>query len=101
MEWSSISTGYYHTVALQSDGSLWAWGYNYYGQLGDGSTTNKLLPTLIDNSAEWSYISAGGTHTVALQSNGTLWTWGDNQYGQLGDGTTEDKHIPSHIERDL
>jgi len=88
-EWSQVSTGDYHTVATKSDGTLWAWGYNNVGQLGDSTRTNKTIPIQESTSAEdWSAISAGSYHTVALKNNGTLWGWGDNTYGQLGDGST-------------
>ena len=94
--WTEISTGVNHTVALKSNGTLWAWGANDYGQLGDNTTTNRYSPVLIGPYTDWTKI-AGGTHTVALKSDGTLWAWGQNTYGQLGDGSTTDKHAPVQI----
>jgi len=102
-DWSAIASGgfdsggeAYHTVALKSDGTLWAWGYNGNGQIGDGTTWNKDIPTQESTEAtSWSAIAAGGWHTVALRSDGTLWAWGKNSYGQLGDGTVAEKHTPT------
>ncbi|MCL0099853.1 hypothetical protein M1O55_03170 [Dehalococcoidia bacterium] len=93
--WSAISTGTNHTVALKSDGTLWAWGYNYHGQVGDGTNVdNKIRPTQEASAvSNWSAISAGTNHTVALKSDGTLWAWGSNEFGMLGDGTTATNRI--------
>ncbi|MDX8394081.1 MAG: LamG-like jellyroll fold domain-containing protein, partial [Mariprofundales bacterium] len=92
---SSIAAGFYHTVALKSDGSLWTWGYNNFGQLGDGTTVNSLVPKQIGTG--FSSIAAGLYHTVALKSDGSLWTWGRNNRGQLGDGTTVNSLTPKQI----
>ncbi|MDF1884195.1 Ig-like domain-containing protein [Sulfurimonas sp. SAG-AH-194-C21] len=94
--WSSLAGGAFHTIGIRADGSLWAWGYNPYGQLGDGTTVNKIIPTQEDsNSTNWSSVSGGIYHTAAVKSNGTLWAWGNNLYGQLGDGTGTAKNIPT------
>jgi len=94
-DWAHFDAGGGHTVAIKNDGTLWAWGLNNYGQLGDGTTEDKLVPTQeISQSTNWSSISIGGLHTVALKIDGTLWSWGRNSDGQLGDGTTENKHVP-------
>ena len=90
----AVSAGYGHTAAIKSDGSLWTWGLNNHGQLGDGTTENKYTPVkIMDNVIA---VSAGGWHTAAIKSDGSLWTWGRNN-GQLGDGTTEDKYTPVKI----
>ena len=95
-DWSSVGTGSYHTIALKVDGTLWAWGRNATGQLGDGTTTNRSVPTQESTAAaDWSSVSAGSYHTIALKEDGTLWAWGDNRYGQLGDGTTTDSLVPT------
>lgn len=95
-----IAAGGYHTVALRSDGTLWGWGWNGFGQLGDGSTDDSLSPIKIGNDTDWTSIAAGSYHTVALKKDGTLWTWGWNRNGQLGDGTTTDSHSPKKIGSD-
>ena len=74
---------------------LYAWGWNIYGQLGDGTTTNRHTPTQIGTS-DWSSIAAGGNHSLGI-SGGKLYAWGSNYYGQLGDGTTTNRHTPTQI----
>ncbi|MDX1250997.1 MAG: Ig-like domain-containing protein [Gammaproteobacteria bacterium] len=95
--WAAVTAGEVHTVALQTDGTLWAWGYNGVGQLGDGTTVNKSTPTRIGTANTWASVVAGSTHTVALQTDGTLWAWGYNLAGQLGDGTSVTKYTPTRI----
>ncbi|MDR6966721.1 alpha-tubulin suppressor-like RCC1 family protein/ligand-binding sensor domain-containing protein [Flavobacterium arsenatis] len=92
-----IAGGRNFTLAIKSDGTLWAWGNNSYGQLGDGTTVNKLVPTQISTSTDWESVSAGFGHSVAIKNNGTLWTWGFNLQGQLGDGTNTNKTVPTQI----
>ena len=87
-----------HTVALKSDGSLWAWGYNSDGQLGDGSKVNSLMPKQIGTGFAAVAAGGGGWHTIALKSDGSLWAWGDNGRGQLGDGSTTDSQVPKQID---
>jgi alpha-tubulin suppressor-like RCC1 family protein len=85
---SSVALGGYHTCAVKQDGSLWCWGYNYYGQLGDGTSgwgTDKNTPVQIMSSGV-SSVALGGDHTCAVKTDGSLWCWGRNYYGQLGDG---------------
>ena len=94
---ATIAAGSNFTVALQSDGTLWAWGDNTYGELGNGTTTNAATPTRIGGGTTWSAVAAGSNFTVALQSDGTLWAWGDNTYGELGNGTTTNAATPTHI----
>ena len=98
--WTQVVGGGYHTVAIKSDGSLWAWGKNIYGQLGDGTFENKLRPVRIGNDSDWEYVSAGSEHTVAIKKDGTLWAWGQNLYGQVGDDTYTDCNVPKRISAD-
>lgn len=86
-----------HTMVLKSDGTVWAWGSNLYGQLGNASTTNTNTPVQTLLLSNIMAISAGGWHSVALKNDGTVWTWGWNMDGQLGDGTTTDKIIASQV----
>ena len=85
--WRSIAAGFSHTIGLRADGSLWTWGGNQYGQLGDGSLINRAQPVRVGTNATWHSVAAGGAHTVAIRDDGTLWSWGFNDVGQLGDGT--------------
>jgi hypothetical protein len=78
-----LSCGPEHTLAIKKDGTLWSWGRNNYGQLGDGTLTDSNEPILID-SDEWNFVSAGNRFSCAIKPDGTLWTWGDNSRGQLG-----------------
>ena len=95
-----ILAGYGHTVAIDEEGKVYTWGYNYYGQLGDGTTTNSVLPICLSNKEnelkgkKIISISAGENHTVALDEEGKVYTWGDNYCGQLGDGTEDNSTEP-------
>lgn len=95
--WKTIEAGRYHTVAIKQDGTLWAWGKNFYGQLGDATNTDKNTPTLIGTDNTWQSISGGRYHTLAIKLNGTLWAWGINATGQLGDGSNTNKNNPTQI----
>jgi alpha-tubulin suppressor-like RCC1 family protein len=92
-----MGAGFLHTLWVKSDGTLWAWGDNDYGQLGDGTTTDRLLPVQVGSDDDWVAISAGYWHSLGLKSDGSLWGWGGNMYGQLGDGTTGNRLIPVRI----
>jgi alpha-tubulin suppressor-like RCC1 family protein len=87
----------YFAVAIKTDGTIWAWGDNSFGQLGDGTTTNKSIPIQIGVATNWKSVDAGKAHVIATKTDGTLWTWGWNGYGQLGDGTSIDKNSPIQI----
>ncbi|MDR1776152.1 MAG: InlB B-repeat-containing protein [Actinomycetes bacterium] len=99
-DWVGVSAGYRHTVALKADGSLWAWGYNYYGQVGDGTANVVTGPKRIGSDTDWASVSAGFVHTVALKNDGSLWAWGQNTYGAVGDGTTTSVSAPKRIGSD-
>jgi len=92
-----IAAGYAHTVALKNDGTVVTWGYNYYGQLGDGTTTQRNTPAPVPGLTGVVSIAAGYNHTVALKNDGTVVTWGDNSQGQLGDGTTTNRLTPTSV----
>jgi alpha-tubulin suppressor-like RCC1 family protein len=90
-----IAAGLGFSLALFSDGTLYAWGDNSFGQLGDGSNTNRSTPTLIGTG--YTAIAAGEYHSLALKGS-ALYTWGYNNYGQLGDGTTTSRNTPALID---
>lgn len=90
----AVSAGNAHTVCLDNNGNVWAWGYNGSGELGNGTTTDSNMPVLITGISDVSDISAGYDHTVAMQSDGTVWAWGDNFCGKLGDNTTQNSLVP-------
>lgn len=93
----NISAGYGHSVALKHDGTVWAWGQNWYGQLGDGTSTPNQYstsPVMVPGMTGVTAIAAGVWHTVALKNDGTVWAWGLNSSGELGDGTTTDRTTP-------
>ena len=86
---NTLSAGAEHSVAIATDGSLYAWGANTYGQIGDGSYYRSLTPiNVISNVVA---VSAGDAHTMAITADGVLWGWGNNEFGQLGDGTYESR----------
>ena len=82
----------------QTGGDVWAWGGNWNGELGDGTTTDRLSPVQVSGLTEVTAIAGGRWgHSLALKSDGTVWAWGYNQYGQLGDGTTTSRSIPVQV----
>lgn len=86
-----------HSMALKNDGTVWSWGSNLYGGLGNGNNINTNVPgqvLLLNNVTQ---ISAGGWHSSALKNDGTVWTWGWNTDGQLGDGTLVNKIVPNQV----
>jgi alpha-tubulin suppressor-like RCC1 family protein len=97
-EWIKVASAELHTLGLKSNGELWAWGYNYHGELGDGTNADSHVPVLISGS--WMNISVGEYHSLGIKTDGTLWAWGDNTYGQLGNGTNVNANTPMQIGTD-
>lgn len=95
--WQSVVAGNEHVLALQADGTLWAWGRNLSGRLGDGTTTTRVSAVQIGTETTWQAVAAGAQHSLGLRSDGTLWGWGDNEYGQVGNGDTNDQHDPAQV----
>jgi len=100
VKWIFISSGSFHSTGLRSDGTLWAWGRNTEGQLGQGDNINRSSPTLIGAEYEWKSISGKAFHTLAIKNDGTLWAWGKNDSGQLGLGDTTDRNSPTQVGTD-
>ena len=96
-DYQVISAGYEHSLAVKSDGSLWAWGNNDYGQIGDGTTYNRYSPVPIGPDNDWVMVSGGFSHSLAVKSDGQLWAWGKNNYGQLGLGHNNNRLEPTLI----
>ncbi|WP_240416785.1 fibronectin type III domain-containing protein [Paenibacillus periandrae] len=92
-----VAAGRYHTLALKDDGTVWSWGSNSYGQLGDGTKLYKLTPVQVTNLTNVKAIVANGYFTLALKNDGTVWAWGSNSTGQLGDGTIVDRLAPVQV----
>jgi alpha-tubulin suppressor-like RCC1 family protein len=91
-----VSAGGSHSLALDPNGNAWAWGYNLYGQLGDGSTADSHVPVAVSMPANVTFtqVSAGALHSLAVGSNGNAYGWGANFYGQLGNSTITNSHSP-------
>jgi alpha-tubulin suppressor-like RCC1 family protein len=97
-DWAAVTAGGIHTCAVKTDHTLWCWGDNTYGQVGDGSTTTRTVPVQVSGHAtDWAAVTAGLFHTCAVKTDGTLWCWGWNPDGQLGDGTTTSSQVPVHV----
>lgn len=93
------------TSGLDNEGNIWGWGYNYWGEVGDGTNGNyvvKSKPTkpTVEHNTKFISVSAGERYRLAIDEEGILWAWGNNGYGQLGDGTTTQKLVPQQITTD-
>ena len=100
---TAISAGYAHSLALSSDGRVYAWGSNYNGRLGTGTAPSSKVPVGVDTSGVLAgktitAISAGADHSLALSSTGRVYAWGLNAYGELGDGTITHRTVPVAVD---
>jgi alpha-tubulin suppressor-like RCC1 family protein len=94
----SVSAGSSHSLALRNDGTVWAWGYGFNGQLGNNEgTLYTAEPVQTVGLTDVVTVAGGGFHSLALRNDGTLWAWGSNNMGQLGDGTREDRYTPVQV----
>ncbi|MFL6076449.1 MAG: RCC1 domain-containing protein, partial [Mycobacteriales bacterium] len=102
-----VAAGGGHSLAVRSDGSVYTWGCNDRGQLGDGTVTNRARPVrVLGMRGAVAVVASGGGgdsdpggrgHSMALLDDGTVWTWGCNDHGELGDGTTTERHTPVQV----
>jgi alpha-tubulin suppressor-like RCC1 family protein len=103
-DWATVSTGWYHVMAIKTNGTLWSWGSNDYGQLGNGTSGyqsgNKSIPKQVGTDRDWIAVAAGDQHTAALKRDHSLWTWGWNKAGQLGNGNLNDITKPTRVGAD-
>jgi alpha-tubulin suppressor-like RCC1 family protein len=84
---------------VKNDGTLWGWGDNVYGEVGNGNTSKTSSPIQIGSLTDWANVT-GGMHKLAVKTDGTLWGWGANFYGQLGTGNTTNYSSPVQIGSD-
>jgi alpha-tubulin suppressor-like RCC1 family protein len=97
---TELSAGFGHILALKSDGTVWGWGCNKYGQTGagfKGNQTANRTPVKVKDLPPIRSVSAGFRHSLALDESGNVWSWGQNYHGQLGDGKTADNAQPTKI----
>ncbi len=92
----SISAKWRYAMVLREDGSVWAWGGNEHGQLGDGTTDDRRVPVRVRGLSSVAAVAAEGYSSLALR-NGVVWAWGDNKSGQLGDGTLTSRQVPVRV----
>lgn len=93
--WLQVATGGFHSAAIKTDGTLWLWGQNSYGELGNDNTTNMSSPVqTVVGGTDWYYVSCGRHFTAATKTDGSLWLWGDNSSGQLGNESTTNVSSP-------
>ena len=92
-----IASGWAHMVVLAHDGTVWAWGDNFSGTLGDGTRISRATPAPVPGLRSIRQVECDYGFTLALQSNGTVWAWGENDGGQLGNGTFQDSSVPVQV----
>jgi len=99
--WWKVSAGFAHTCGIKSDGTLWCWGDNYYGEIGKGDFVgNQTTPLQVGSESDWQDVSAGDYHTCGIRNDSgqyTVWCWGRNYSGQLGVGDYVDRNVPTQV----
>ena len=95
---TNIQSGSQHACALKPDGTVWCWGYNNYGQLGIGHTSNRNTPQQVQNLSNVVQIDLGYNHSCALKADGKVWCWGYNGHGQLGQNNTSHYNTPRQVQ---
>jgi alpha-tubulin suppressor-like RCC1 family protein len=99
---ATMAAGAFHSAAIKRNGTLWSWGANGNGELGNGTKAPSSSIPVQENTRDtsWIAVSAGNHHTLALRSDGTLWSWGKNSRGQLGTGDKKDSNVPVKVGKD-
>jgi len=98
-KFAALAAGDWHAFGLKADYSLWGWGDNSSGQLGNGSTYGSIIPVQVGEG--FTAIAASENHSLGVKNDGSLWAWGGNKYGQLGDGSTTGSTIPVQAGEDF
>jgi alpha-tubulin suppressor-like RCC1 family protein len=96
-DWSLISPGNYTPMAIKTNGTLWGWGLNTSGQIGQGTTTTRSSPVQVGALTDWATAQAGTSSCIAIKTNGTLWTWGAGQGGKLMQNDVADRNSPVQV----
>ena len=96
--WSSIGGGYRHATAVKTDGTLWSWGYNYHGLLGQNNETHYSSPVQVGSDTNWSSVASGNVYTYGRKTDGTLWAWGNNTNGTLGQNESQNVNRSSPVQ---
>ncbi|KFI39447.1 regulator of chromosome condensation, RCC1 [Bifidobacterium actinocoloniiforme DSM 22766] len=99
LRFTQVSASTYHSLAIGTDGNTYAWGYNFNGQLGDGTTNDSSAPVRVNTppGVRFTSVSAGNYHSLAISSDGHAYSWGRNSNGQLGDGGSSDRNTPAPV----
>lgn len=92
-----IASGQRTVFAIDEDGTLWGWGNNYNGSLGNGTMNDSKVPIRINDGIKYKNVETNGYHTLAIDVKGNIWSWGTNEEGELGDGTTNNALAPIQI----
>ena len=92
-----VTSYYQHSMALRSDGSIWAWGRNQFGQIGDGTKTTRPSPVRLTALPALKAVATGDGFSLAVAQDGSVWTWGDNSTGQLGTGNLNERALPAAV----
>ena len=96
-DWTAVDAGFRFTCGIRAPGTVWCWGNNSSGQLGDGTTRPHRVPAQVGDDSDWATLSLGSNHACATRSDGSLWCWGYNLDGELGDGTTDKRTRPVQV----
>lgn len=92
-----VAAGANHSLAVNWDGTVWSWGWNASGQLGDGTVPDSSTPAQVSGLEDVVSITAGPNHSVAADADGVAWTWGRNDFGQLGGGRSPNRRVPMPV----